>query len=624
MDKNTAIGFLLIALILIGFSWFNRPTPEQIAQRQRYNDSIAALNQVAQSAQEREVLISEADSTAEVNAFGQFSPFSTGEETLTTIENDYLKLSFSNKGGFISYAELKQYKTYDQQPLVLFDGEEDMKLNYVLRTNDARIINTSELYFVPSVKQLQDAQEVTMTLDWGEGKTMSFVYTIPNNDYMISYKVIAHNLGEAILPGNQDALEMQWSGLIRQHEKGKSFENRYSGINYKLVDDVEKLNENKSDDEIVKTQVKWIAYKDQFFSTVLIADEMFSAVSLSHIINEDKNSDILKDCHSEMLVSFDPNGGQATNFRIYLGPNKFKILNDYDKNVESDDEKLLIQRLVPLGSSIFRWVNRWLVIPLFNFFGKFFSNYGLIIFLMTLVIKLILFPLTYKSYLSSAKMRVLRPQIEEINKRIPAEKALERQQATMDLYKRAGASPMGGCLPMLLQFPILIAMFNFFPSSIELRQESFLWADDLSSYDAIVSWTTHIPLISNTFGNHISLFCLLMTIVNVIYTKVNMDAQGSTQQMPGMKLTMYLMPFMFLFMFNNYAAALSYYYLVSMLVTIIQTYLFRLAVDDEKLLKQLNENKKKPAKKSKFMERLEKMQKEQLELQRQAAKAKKK
>jgi YidC/Oxa1 family membrane protein insertase len=285
-------------------------------------------------------------------------------------------------------------------------------------------------------------------------------------------------------------------------------------------------------------------------------------------------------------------------------------LSQYDKGVEGD-QKLGLQEIIPLGWSLFRWVSRFLIIPMFNFFGTFIANYGIIILLMTIVIKLILLPFTYKSYMSTAKMRVLKPQIDEINAKIPADKAMERQQATMALYKRVGVSPMSGCLPMLLQMPILFAMFSFFPAAIELRQESFLWAQDLSSYDAIFSWDAYIPLITPYFGNHISLFCLLMTITNVVYTKLNMANQMGGQQMAAMKWMMYLMPFMFMFMFNDYASGLSYYYFISLLITIGQTYLFRLFVDEEKLLKKLEAKKQKPAKKSGFMARLEEAQRQQ-------------
>ena len=310
-------------------------------------------------------------------------------------------------------------------------------------------------------------------------------------------------------------------------------------------------------------------------------------------------------------MDYNPADNNGPGFRFYLGPNLYPLLHSYDKGVD-DDKALDLDKLVPLGFKFFRWINTWIIIPIFTFLGKYIANYGIIILLMTIIIKIFLAPLTFKSYMSSARMRVLRPQIEEINAKYPGQdKAIDRQRATMDLYSKAGINPMSGCLPMLLQMPILLAMFAFFPSSIELRQQSFLWAQDLSSYDAIFSWDAYIPLITPYFGNHISLFCLLMTITNILYTKINMDNTGGSQQMPGMKVMMYLMPLMFLFIFNNYASGLSYYYFVSTLITIIQTYIFRKCINEEKVLAQLKENQKKPRKKSGFMARLEEAQRQQ-------------
>ncbi|HEY6915365.1 MAG TPA: membrane protein insertase YidC, partial [Paludibacter sp.] len=321
----------------------------------------------------------------------------------------------------------------------------------------------------------------------------------------------------------------------------------------------------------------------------------------------------LKSYSANMVVGFDPTGKQPTTFQLFFGPNQYKILNSFDKGVESDKE-LQLNKLIPLGWGIFGWVNRFVIIPLFNFFSQFISNFGLIILLMTIVIKLVLFPLTYKSYMSSAKMRVLKPEIDEIHAKIPAEKAAERQKATMELYSKVGVSPLSGCIPSLLQMPLLFAMFSFFPASIELRQQSFLWAQDLSAYDSIMQLPFEIPF---GFGSHVSLFCLLMTVTNIIYTKLNMTNTATADQPGGamMKWMMYLMPLMFLFMFNSYASGLSYYYFISTLISIAQTYAIRGFVDEKKILAQLHakraNNSKKPAKKGGFMDRLEKMQREQ-------------
>jgi YidC/Oxa1 family membrane protein insertase len=343
----------------------------------------------------------------------------------------------------------------------------------------------------------------------------------------------------------------------------------------------------------------------------MIADDAFTAANVETEIMPDR-SDFIKKHSMEASVAFDPNGIRTTKFHTFYGPNQYKVLKSYDRDLDGDD-KLRLQHIIPMGWSLFRWISTCVIIPVFNFLSKYIASYGIIILLLTIIIKLVILPFTFKSYMSSAKMRVLRPQIDEINARIPAEKAMERQQATMNLYQKAGVSPMSGCLPMLFQMPILFAMFSFFPTAFELRGQSFLWADDLSSYDAILSWDMYIPLITPFFGNHISLFCLLMTVTNIIYTKINMAHTGAADQ-PGagmMKWMMYLMPIMFMFMYNNYASGLSYYYFVSLLIRIIQTYLYRLFVDDKKVLAQLEKNKAKPQKKSAFMQRLEEAQKAQ-------------
>jgi YidC/Oxa1 family membrane protein insertase len=447
----------------------------------------------------------------------------------------------------------------------------------------------------------------------GIGKALRITYTLPEDSYMMHYDIHAYNL-ENELSTRETGLDMEWGMKIKQQERGRKFENRYSGLYFKyLEDDVENLNNEKSEHQSLTNRVKWIAYKDQFFSSVLISDSYFSSTDVSSELLE---GPYLKECYTRTLIPFDPRGDESTHMRFFFGPNQYKILKGFDKGVDSD-EHLNLDSLLPLGWAIFGWVNKYMVIPVFDFLGGFLTNYGLIILLLTIIIKIVLLPFTFKSYMSTAKMRVLRPQIDEINAKIPSDKPMERQQATMALYKRAGVSPMGGCLPMLLQMPILYAMFTFFPACIELRQQAFLWADDLSTFDSILSWDTYIPIISSIYGNHVSLFCLLMCVTNVFYTYINMKDQPTNQQMPMMKWMMYLMPIMFLFIFNDYAAGLSYYYLLSLLITIGQTFLFRLFVNDEKLLAKLNENKKKPQKKSKFMDRLEQMQKQQLEMQKQ-------
>ena len=632
MDKNTIIGFVLIAAILIGFSVLNKPNEEEIARQKRYNDSIQIVeqNRIANEqkvAKTKELLLTDSvvindtasSQTKLADAFGDFSPAAVGEEKFFTLENKLVKLTFSNKGGRIYAAELKDYKTHDSLPLVLFDGAES-NMGFTLVTNNNRVVNTQNLFFEPASEVKSDNkgnQTLVLRLKTTGNAYIDFAYTLPKDDYMMIFSIIPVRMN-TIMPLGTNFLEMQWASSIRQQEKGRTFEDRYSAIHYKYdADDIENLSESKNDTRKLTNKVKWIAFKDQFFSSILIAEDPFSGASLESII-ENEESGYLKSYKSEMAVAFDPSGIKPTNFSIFFGPNKYKTLSDFDKGVPAD-KKLKLHSLVPLGWGIFGWVNRFAIIPMFNLFNKFISNFGIIILLMTVVIKLVLYPLTYKSYVSSAKMRVLKPEIDEINAKIPADKAADRQKATMELYKKVGVSPMSGCLPTLFQMPILFAMFSFFPASIELRQESFLWANDLSAYDAIVSWNATIPLVSTYFGNHISLFTLLMTITTLISTKLNM-ANTATPDQPGagmMKWMMYLMPIMFMFMFNSYASGLSYYYFLSTLISIAQTYAIRATVDEKKLLAQLhakrasNANSKTPAKKGGFMERIEKMQREQ-------------
>ena len=617
MDKNTIIGFALILAILVGFSWLSRPSEEELAKQQAYNDSIAAVQ--AQKAVEQEILfqqtIMQQDSAKANQAFdyGVFTPFSQGENKKVVIENQELKLTLSTKGGNITEVELKNYKNYDKNALILFD-ENDAEQYFTMVTANNRVVESSNLYFTPTM--LNDST-LAMSITLETGETLSQVYSL--DGFMVNYSIQSKGMNNVLSP-RMNTVDMTWNLNMRQQERSKKFEGRYSALYYKYYDDeVENLSEQGSDAEKLIGKVKWVACKDQFFSSVLIAEDYFTNVEVESNISEPVN--YLKDCKTQLSFNYDASGAQPTNLKYYFGPNSYQDLKAYDDNAEKSADKLNLEELVPLGWGIFGWVNKYLVIPIFNLLGSFIASYGLVIFLLTLIIKLLILPLTYKSYMSTAKMRVLRPQIEEINKRIPEDKPMERQQATMALYRKVGVSPMGGCLPMLLQMPVLFALFVFFPVAIELRQQGFLWADDLSSYDSIFSWDVYIPFISSYYGNHISLFCLLMAIANIISTKISTDAQGaSSQQMPAMKWMMYLMPIMFLFFFNDYACGLTYYYLVSTLLTLLQTFIFRVSINDQKILAKLNSYQAKPKKKSGFMERLEKMQKEQLAKQREQMK----
>lgn len=621
MDKNTIIGFLLIGVVLIAFTWLNKPTPEQMEAQRRMQDSIAQVELKKQLEQQKEES-KEAktnDDTAGLpdsvrvarlqGSFGVFADAMVGEEGSTVLENNLIEVRLDNKGGRVGYVRLKEYDNYKQEPLVLFDSK-DSKFDFTLVTAENRVVNTAEMYFQP-IKSA-DGNSVTMRLNTGEGSYLDFTYTVKPDNYMVDFTIKGTGLNGVLSP-TTTALDLTWQQKLIQQEMGRKFEDRYATIYYKfMADDVEYLSETKDDSKQLSNRVKWIAFKDMYFSSILIAGgEGFESTTLDSKMMPE-TSPFLKDYKATTSVPFDLKGNEATNLHFYFGPNSFSLLKSYDDEVAKADQ-LDLEKVVPLGWGIFRWVNQYFVIPLFNFLGQFISSYGLLIFLLTVIVKLILFPLTYKSYMSSAKMRVLRPQVEEINAKFPGQdKAMERQRATMELYSRAGASPMSGCIPMLLQMPILVALFMFFPSAIELRHESFLWAHDLSTYDAIVSWNTYIPIITPYFGNHISLFCLLMTITNIIYTKFNMDQTNTgQQQMPGMKAMMYMMPVMMLVFFNSYASGLTYYYFISTLITILQTIIFRYTINEDKLLAKLEANKKKPVKKSGFMKRLEEAQKAQ-------------
>jgi len=625
MDKNTIIGFVLIALVVIGYVQITKPSDKEIAAQKRYNDSIALVQQDKPNVAVKTVSgtiskdsLAVNDTTNNASAFGDFSVASKGEDKYYTLENELVKITLSSKGGRIYSVQLKKYSKRDSldnaHPLILFK-EKESNMSFTFVTNNNRVVNSSNLYFEPVSGITKDAsgnQTLILRLKTSGQAYIDFAYTLPANNYMLGFGLKANDMN-TVMPAGTNSLDMEWTSKIPQQEKGRKFEDRYSSIQYKFVaDDVEKLSESKNEEKKLTNKVKWIAFKDQFFSSILIADDALNSTTLKSTL-EGENSGYLKTYDANMSVAFDPTGKVPTTFRLFFGPNQYKTLAAFDKNSKTGSE-LSLNKLIPLGWGIFGWVNRFVIIPMFNFFSRFMTNFGLIILLMTIAIKLILFPLTYKSYMSSAKMRVLKPEIDEINARIPSDKAAERQKATMELYGKVGVSPMSGCVPSLLQMPILFAMFSFFPAAIELRQQSFLWATDLSAYDSIMTLPFTVPF---GFGNHVSLFCLLMTATNIVYTKLNMANQATTDQPGGamMKWMMYLMPLMFLFMFNNYASGLSYYYFIATLISIVQTYAIRGFVDEKKILAQLHakraSNSKKPAKKGGFMDRLEKMQREQ-------------
>ena len=634
MDKNTWIGFALIAAIIVGFSFLNRPSQEELAERKRVQDSIALVQAAEWEAKQKSAQIAEQLQAAQnantptpellaeqiANLYGPFAPATQGQEGLITLENSKIKIAIDRRGGRIAKAELKEYKAYGDSvnPLCLFQNDES-SLNFTLLTNTTRILATRDLYF-SEVSQTTDAEGstiLTMRLNTNiEDCYLDFVYTLPADDYMVGMSIQPHNMQLALAP-NMASIEMQWNQLIPQQEKGRKFEEKYAQLQYMFVGgDIEKLSEVKADRQKESARIKWIGYKDQFFSTVMIAEDGFESSEMESA-PAGAHTRYIKEYKTKASLPLDITGKSTTDLRYYFGPNHYNTLKAYDKDVESA-EKLHLNELVPLGWKIVAWINKIIVIPMFDLFMSWGLHIGIVILLMTLVIKLILLPFVFASNKSTAKMRVLKPQLDEINAKYPPEKMQERQQATMALYQKAGVSPMSGCLPMLFQFPVLMAMFWFLPTAIELRGQSLFWADDLSTYDAIITWSHPIPI----FGTHLSLFCLIMTVVNIVYTHITMQTQSGGQEMKMMRWMMYLMPLMFLFFFNDYAAGLSYYYFISLLFTIIQTMIFRWAVDDKKVLAEMEANAKKKGtqKKSGFAARLEAMQREQQRLAREQAK----
>ncbi|MDE7411507.1 MAG: membrane protein insertase YidC [Paramuribaculum sp.] len=560
--------------------------PAQLTDTQR-RDAVNALKTVIANAEREQ----------------GFSLHRYGTDSFVTLSNDTLSLRIASKGAMVVDASLLRYQKYDSTLVNPIAPGTD-NYGFVL-TSATQTFDTRDYYFTPV---LEGDSAVLMKLDLGNGAFWGIRYTLHPDSYLFTMDIVQQGM-EALLPVSTSEITFLWDQKMARNEEGRMFEERNSTIYYMdTAGDVDNLSEYENDTEEFTQHLRWIAYKNQFFSTVLIPREYFASATLSSEVLKD-DPHYLKYLTSESTFDYSPSHANPLSFTWFVGPNYYPMLSELSDTL-APDEDLHLTRLIPLGWSLFRWINTLIVIPVFSFLGGFISNYGIIILLLTIFIKILLFPFTYKSYMSQAKMRVLAPEIKEINDRYPAkEDALKRQQETMALYRKAGANPMSGCLPMLLQMPILIAMFNFFPSAIELRGQSFLWAHDLSAPDIIFHWNADIPIISWILGNHLSLFCLLMTAVNIIYTRINMQNQPSA--MPGMKWMMYLMPLMFLFFFNNYAAGLSYYYFLSLLITIIQTYIFRKVVDEEKVRATMKANAAKPRKKSGFMARLEEAQRRQ-------------
>ncbi len=641
MDKNTIIGIVLIFAIFIGFSVYNssrlNKSYEQImevadsmyaegdmenaraeyinALRFKPNEPTAVakvneINRILGFATDRAPAEKEKSDTsaiteeagqeqapvADSSRFGVFGGASTGDTSMITLENNRIKVRISPRGGRIYSALVKDYYTHDSLPLILFSGDSTV-FGFNFFTADNKAVQTNSLFFRPVEQNRHyvaenEAQSVVLQLPAGGDKYIEYKYTLQPNRYVVDFNVTFKSM-EGIIASNQNSITLDWRMYIPQQEKGRQNEENYTTIKYKYFqDDVDQLKfrSNKDEDKAdITTKLSWIAYQDQFFSSVLITNDFF----LNGSVQSTKltSPKYIRYFTSELGVPFNPGPESNISMKFYYGPNHMSTLRK---------EGMELDKIVFLGKNIIGWINRFMIIPVFNWLERYTASYGLIILILTILIKIVLLPLTFKSYQSQAKMQVLKPMVDELGKKFPKkEDAMKKQQATMDLYKRAGVNPMGGCLPMLLQMPILFAMFRFFPVSIELRQEPFLWATDLSTYDSILTLPFKIPM----YGDHVSLFTLLMTASTILTMKMSGTSPGQDQ--PGMKAMMYMMPVMFMVILNNFSSGLTYYYFLANILTYLQNLLSKRFINADKVLATLEENKKKPLKKSKWQQRLE-------------------
>lgn len=657
IDKKTIIGLVLIFAVFGVWMYVSQPSEEERAKiKQKQDSAMAASMRAEQEAEKAERLSEDAEKKEQAdikqlaqaaegndslatearrilsNQFGAFSEAALNKEQHLTIENELLKADLTSLGANIEQVTLKEYKTYHKDSVRFFtENGNSYGLNLSI---GSKVLRTNELNFEVFVNDKpytggeklsvkgKDSLVVSMRL-YADADTLTrnrgyleYRYTLRGDDYRIGYSIITNNLEKVITDRN--TLEFVWNSKLRLKEKDGNVERKNSSIYYLLKDEVEYLKENGADDQKEENgiPIKWVSFKQQFFSTALIAESSndFAYAKMQTITEKGQHDKYLRTMKADLNIPFD---GDKEYFKydmnFFFGPNKYSVVSDYNIDME---------QIIPLGWGFFllHWINRFVVLPVFNFLQQFGWSMGIIILVLTILVKLVLFPLAYKSYSSSAKMRVIAPEVQKINEKYPKqEQAMQKQQAIMNLYKRAGINPMAGCLPMLLQFPILVAMFRFFPASIELRQQSFLWADDLSSYDSILDLPFNIPF----YGAHISLFCLLMTVAQIFYTRITMKQQPQNNSMPGMKFMMYFMPVMMLFILNSQSAALNYYYLISLCITFIQMFAIQKSINGEKVLKRLEANSKKPLKKSKWQQRIEALEKQNQALMAERQKRKK-
>ncbi|MBL7893637.1 MAG: membrane protein insertase YidC [Bacteroidia bacterium] len=629
MDRNSIIGLVLITGIMLGWMLMSQPSKEELERQKKLRDSLE-LVQSKEEARQKEpaakadsgndsvkaaatgTISMAAGDSAGINSdslealqikqrYGVFASASKGEKKELTIENELLKATVSTHGGYVTSVVLKEYKTSAGKPLVLFTEDSTIQA-LEFNTSNSHLFSTNDFYFTPETKPVivsgQDSGSLVLRLySDDKSKYIEYVYGLKGNSYILKYNVNFKGMNDVVAT-NASEVNLKWSMKTPSQEKDHETQRNASTIYFKYLDDeVDYINQAKDEKKSLEAKIEWVGFKQQFFTSVLMADKGFEKPTDIETLGDPSSTTRIKTFTADLSIPFNHMPVEGFDMQFYFGPNHYKTLKSYGHDLEKQ---------IYLGWSIFAFVNKWIVIPTFNFLNQFNLNYGIIILLLTIFIKIILFPIAYKTYLSSAKMRILKPEIDEINKKFGTDDPMKKQQATMTLYKQAGVNPLAGCIPVLLQLPILAALFSFFPSAIELRQQSFLWAADLSTYDSIYDLAFKIPF----YGDHVSLFTLLMTVSTILYTYSNSQLMGSTEQMPGMKFMMYAMPVIFLGVFNNYSAGLSYYYFLANMITFGQTYVMRKFVDEKALHAKIQENKRKPVKQSSFQKRLEEMAKQ--------------
>ncbi|MBN8692723.1 MAG: membrane protein insertase YidC [Bacteroidetes bacterium] len=636
MDKKSLIGLGLIAVILGVWLFMSGPSKEQIARNKQKQDSITNVQkklaeeeakkivQQTQTIQDTlkpaTVLSDSAMNALKVDAYKDFAVAAQGTEEIVTIENELLKAYVSTKGAQVIKVELKKFsRSGKTEPLVLFDND---SLQFALKLDAyerSRILSTDSFYFKPSEKNITvsgtTSKSVSFKLETSKpGSYIEYVYSLKGNDYMLGYDIKFVGM-DKIISSNVDQMTLNWRMTLPQQEKYVEKEREVATAYYKFtVDEPDYINPRTDEDKPLNdAPIKWISFKQQFFNSTLIAEtEFLKDGSFVKTGSRTNTSNVVKVINSDLGIPFNHTPSEKFAMKFYFGPNDYKTLKEYGNELE---------QIIPTGWSIFSYINKWMVIPLFDWLGS--MNMGIVILILTLIVKIILLPIAYKTYMSGARMRVLKPETEAINAKFKDGDPMKKQQETMALYRKAGVNPLSGCVPLLLQFPILIALFAFIPAAIELRQKGFLWADDLSTYDSI--WTFgKVAIINSIYGDHVSLFALLMFVSTLVYTYMNSSMMAPQQgtQMPGMKFMMYFMPVIFLAVMNSYAAGLSWYYFLANMFTFLQNWVIKKIVSDEKVRAEIDANMKKPVKVSSFSKKLEEMAKRQQQLQQEQRKKK--